>query len=61
METWSETINSYVRPFVMLAFSMAFIVGFFMKLIGAEAFLAAFGVIQAWFFKSRDEVQPKKQ
>lgn len=50
-----EKLNAHVRPFVMLLFAIGFIAGFFMGLLGAEAFIGAFGVVQAWYFKSRDE------
>ena len=55
-----EQFNQLLRGLTLLAFVGAFIYGFLVsKLVGSEAFLAMFGIVITWYFKSRDEQQQR--
>lgn len=53
-----QKFSGYVRPVVTLAFTMAFCLGFWFKMIGADVFVSTATMVIVYWFKSRED---KKQ
>jgi hypothetical protein len=57
----SETIDSYVRPFVTVAFTLVFCYLAIMGTISADVFVPTVTMVLIYWFKSRDEAKKDEQ
>lgn len=61
MEQLLELFRGSVRPLITLMFSGAFIYGFFVQVISADAFLGIAVLVIKYWFDSRDTREPKEK
>ena len=59
MENIARRLNmKWIRPAISLIAVGGLTVGFFLKMITAEAYIGIMGMAIAWWYKARDESKP---
>jgi hypothetical protein len=61
MNSATETVDSYVRPFVTIAFTLVFCYLAIIGKIGPDVFVPTVTMVLIYWFKSRDEAKKDEQ